>query len=254
MKRRKVWTVPVIAAAAAGVLLLGYLLVRDGEEIKEKTAPTGGVATPTSSPPVATPESSPESIGETEATPVEGNSPSAVNPTPSPVSTQSLCPYLPSGSDPGSPQDLSNDSADTAIEKIPVLTVFAAAMHASGFDSRLQTASGVTILAPTDDAFAAEILEDELDMLLIERHGDLKKLLESHVIAKKRSLAGLVGGGGASSLSGDRVTFAAAGGGVRISDDANVICSDLSSRNATINVIDSVLGRIQLTEPQEEKG
>src|SRR5919108_1907533 len=171
MKRQDPWAVPVIAAAVAGALLLGYFLVRDGEERKERTAPTGGVAIPTPSPPVSAPESSPEATAGNEGTPVDGSSPAPANPTPSPVSTQSLCPYLPSGSDPGSPQDLANESASAAIKKIPVLTVFASAMHASGFDSRLESASGVTIFAPTDDAFAADILEDELEVLLIERHG-----------------------------------------------------------------------------------
>lgn len=170
------------------------------------------------------------------------------------MSTQSLCPFLPSGSDPGSRQDLADETADAAIDTIPVLSVFAAAMHATGFDAQLRKASGVTILAPTDDAFAADISEDELENLLIKRRGDLQQLLESHVIGKKRLLARLVGAGGTSALSGDRVTFAASGGGVRISDDANVICSDLGAENATIHVIDSVLGRIQLTEPQEEAG
>jgi uncharacterized surface protein with fasciclin (FAS1) repeats len=186
--------------------------------------------------------------------PVDEASPGTVTPTPSPVSTQSLCPFLPSGTDPGSPQDLATESADAAIDAIPVLTVFAAATHATGFDERLRKATGVTILAPTDDAFAADILEDELEQLLVNRHGDLERLLESHVIRKDRTLSGLVGAGGASSLSGDRVTFAATGESVRISDDANVTCSDLRVRNATIHVIDSVLGRIQLTEPQEEFG
>jgi uncharacterized surface protein with fasciclin (FAS1) repeats len=165
-----------------------------------------------------------------------------------------LCPFLPSGSDPGSPQDLADETADAAIDTIPVLSIFAAAMHATGFDAQLRKATGVTILAPTDDAFAADISEDELDNLLIKRHGDLQQLLESHVIGKNRRLAGLVGAGGTSALSGDRVTFAVSGGGVRISDDANVICSDLGARNATIHVIDSVLGRLQLTEPQPELG
>jgi uncharacterized surface protein with fasciclin (FAS1) repeats len=165
-----------------------------------------------------------------------------------------LCPFLPSGSDPGSPQDLAGETADAAIDAIPVLSVFAAATHASGFDAQLRKASGVTILAPTDDAFAADIDEDELEKLLIKRHGDLVKLLESHVLGKEHLLAGLVRAGGVATLSGDRVTFAASGGRVRISDDANVICSDLGAKNATIHVIDSVLGRIQLTEPQEELG
>lgn len=235
------------------VAVAAYLILRDGREPAERTQPVDPVATPPSSLP-STPESSPGATVENQEEPGEGSSPDPTTPTPTPVSTQSLCPFLPSGSDPGSPQDLADETADAAIDTIPVLSVFAAAMHATGFDAQLRKASGVTILAPTDDAFAADISEDELDNLLIKRHGDLRRLLESHVIGKKRLLASLAGGGGASALSGDRVTFATGGGGVRISEDANVICSDLGARNATIHVIDSVLGRIQLTEPQPELG
>jgi uncharacterized surface protein with fasciclin (FAS1) repeats len=165
-----------------------------------------------------------------------------------------LCPFLPTGTDPGSPLDLADETADSAIDKIPVLSVFAAAMHASGFDAELRKANGLTILAPTDDAFAADIPEDELEKLLIQRHGDLKNLLETHVVGKQRPLGTLVDAGRARALSGDVVSFAGTGGAVRVSDDANVICSDLLAENATVHIIDSVLGYIQLTEPQEELG
>ena len=236
------------------VAVAAYLILRDGREPAERTEPADPVATPPSSPLPSTPESSPAATVDNQEDPGVGSSPDPTTPTPTPVSTQSLCPFLPSGSDPGSPQDLADETADAAIDTIPVLSIFAAAMHATGFDAQLRKATGVTILAPTDDAFAADISEDELDNLLIKRHGDLQQLLESHVIGKNRRLAGLVGAGGTSALSGDRVTFAVSGGGVRISDDANVICSDLGARNATIHVIDSVLGRLQLTEPQPELG
>lgn len=231
-----------------------YLILRDGREPAERTERADPVATPPPSSLPSTPESSPGATVANQEEIGDGNSPDPTTQTPTPVSTQSLCPFLPSGSDPGSPQDLADETADVAIDTIPVLSVFAAAMHATGFDAQLRKASGVTILAPTDDAFAADIPEDELEILLIKRHGDLQKLLESHVIGKKRLLADLVGAGGVSPLSGDRVSFTASGGGVRVSDDANVICSDLGAENASIHVIDSVLGRIQLTEPQEELG
>lgn len=247
----------VLSAGAAVVALAvgGYVLVADGDEPTQRASrPPAGVETPISSPvPSAAQPSPPEETGTEEPSEPEG-SPNVATTTPSPVPTHSLCPFLPSGNDPGSPQDLADESAAVAIDRIPVLTVFAAAAQAAGFDTQLRTASGLTILAPTDDAFAADIPEDELEILMVRRHGDLKKLLRSHTIGQDRTLAGLVGAGGVSSLSGERVTFAANGEAVRISDDANVICSDLAARNATIHVIDSVLGRIQLTEPQEEFG
>ncbi|HZA27077.1 MAG TPA: fasciclin domain-containing protein [Actinomycetota bacterium] len=185
---------------------------------------------------------------------MEEGSGNSASPTPSPVSTRSLCPFLPSGTDPGSPADLVDETADVAIAKIPVLSVFAAATHASEFDAVLRKANGVTILVPTDDAFAADIPEDELEKLLIERHRDLQNLLRTHVIGRQRALGSLVGAGRASALSGRQVTFEAKGQAVRVSDDANVTCADVKTANATIHIIDSVIGYVQLTEPQEELG
>lgn len=251
--RKRQAAIATVTALVAGAILV-YLVTRDGQGPVANTPQTDGVETPTPSPLVSTPQSSPESTTGTEGEQVEGGSGNPITSTPSPASTQSLCPFLPSGTDPGSPQDLANKTADVAIDTIPVLSVFAAAMHASEFDGVLRRANGVTILAPTDDAFAADIPEDELEKLLITRPRDLRKLLQSHVIGKQRPLGNLVSDGRATALSGDLVTFEASGEAVRVSDDANVTCSDLGAANATVHIIDSVLGYIQLAEPQEELG
>jgi uncharacterized surface protein with fasciclin (FAS1) repeats len=247
---------PIALAAAVGLAaagIVGYFVLRDTQDPSAQT-PSPEIAARTSSPSTPTAEPSPASPTPEESLSPEGGVETTITPTPSPVLTQSLCPFLPAGTDPGSPQDLAGKSADTAIETIPVLSVFASAMHASGFDAVLRKANGVTILAPTDDAFAADIPEDELEKLLIRRHSDLRRILETHVIQKRRTLTSLVGAGRATTLSGDPVTFAGSGEAVRISDDANVSCSDLGAANATVHIIDSVLGYIQLTEPQEELG
>jgi uncharacterized surface protein with fasciclin (FAS1) repeats len=241
----------VIGLGAAS--LVGYFALRDRQDPPTQE-PSPEIAAPTSSPPGSTAEPSPATPTPEESQSSEGSAETISTATPSPVLTQSLCPFLPSGTDPGSPQDLAGKRADVAIDTIPVLSVFAAAIHASGFDAALRKADGVTILAPTDDAFAADIPEDELEKLLIRRHADLRKILEAHVIEKRRPLTSLVGAGRATTVSGDPVTFAGAGEAVRISDDANVTCSDLAAENATVHIIDSVLGYIQLTEPQEELG
>jgi uncharacterized surface protein with fasciclin (FAS1) repeats len=253
ISKKKQAAIATVLALAAGATL-AYSLTRDGRAPLARKEPTDRVESPTPSPLASTPRSSPGPTIGSEQESLEGASPSPVTSTPSPVSTQSLCPFLPTGTDPGSPHDLADETADAAVDKIPVLSVFAAAMHASGFDAVLRKTNGVTILAPTDDAFAADIPEDELEKLLIQRPGALKHLLETHVIGKQRPLGSLVDAGHARALSGDSVTFAATAGSVRVSDDANVTCSDLRAENTTVHVIDSVLGYIQLTEPQEELG
>lgn len=249
--RKQLAIATLIAIAAVGIL--GYFAVRNTGEPSAQT-PSPDAATPTSSPLGSTPHQSPAATTTNEGKPEEEATGSPTTPTPSPVSTRSLCPFLPSGTDPGSPQALADETADVAIDTIPVLSVFAAAMHASGFNASLRKANGLTILAPTDDAFAADVPEDELEKLLIHRHRDLRNLLQTHVIGKQWALGSLVDAGRATALSGDPVTFEATGQAVRVSDDANVTCADVKAANATIHIIDSVLGYIQLTEPQEELG
>ena len=253
-RKRLVAAATSISLVAGG--MIAFFATNIGREPAGETETPNQTETPIPSPLASTPVPSPETTSDgTGGEQVEeGSGGPTTTSTPTPASTRSLCPFLPSGTDPGSPQDLAEKDADAAIDTIPVLTTFAAAMHASGFDAILRKTNGVTILAPTDDAFAADISEDELEQLLISRHGALRELLESHVIQKRRPLGSLVEAGRATAISGDGVTFAASGQTVRISDDANVTCSDLGAANATINVIDSVLGYIQLTEPQEELG
>lgn len=254
MNRRKrlaaLATVVVLAAIAVAV----YAATRGtGDPSAESSSPLGGTS-PTPAPAESALGAIPTPNLKSEEEPVEGGSTNPTDPTPSPVPTRLLCPFLPSGTDPGSPQDLANKNSDAAIASIPVLSVFAAAIQASELDAVLRKVPGVTILAPTDDAFAADIPEDELEELLIQRHGDLRQLLERHLIAKQHPLESLVDAGRAKALSGHSMEFAATNGAVRISDDANVTCSDVKAANATIHIVDSVLGYIQLTEPQEELG
>jgi hypothetical protein len=112
-----------------------------------------------------------------------------------------LCDALPAGTDPGAPASLTDEPADVALQWIPVLTTFEAAVRASGID--LRRPGGVTILAPTDEAFDAAFGRQELDELLLSRHRVLRDLLEAHLLVGARSLAQLREAGSATTLAGD---------------------------------------------------
>jgi Fasciclin domain len=100
-----------------------------------------------------------------------------------------LCDLLPSGDDPGAPETLTDEPADVALQWIPVATTFEAAVRASGLADDLRKADDVTILAPTDDAFAAAFDRQTLDNLLLSRQRELRALLEAHIIDGSLSLA-----------------------------------------------------------------
>jgi hypothetical protein len=158
-----------------------------------------------------------------------------------PLVTGPLCDLLPSGDDPGAPPFLKDKPADEALQWIPVLTAFEAAVRASGLARYLRRADGVTILAPTDDAFAAAFDRQRLDDLLLSRQRELRALLGAHIIDGSLSLAALRDAGSVTTLDGDKLTVAPAGPMARLGDDATTVCADYDVANARIHVIDGVL-------------
>jgi uncharacterized surface protein with fasciclin (FAS1) repeats len=152
-----------------------------------------------------------------------------------------LCDLLPSGDDPGAPASLTDEPADVALQWIPVLTTFEAAVRASGLAGYLHRADGVTILAPTDDAFAAAFDRQRLDDLLLSRHRELRALLEAHIIDGSLSLAALRDTGSVTTLAGETLTVAPKGAMARFDNRATTVCADYDVANARIHVIDGVL-------------
>src|SRR5688572_14008955 len=161
--------------------------------------------------------------------------------TTAPVVSGPLCDQLPSGDDPGAPADLTDEPADVALQWIPVVTTFEAAVRASGLADDLRKADGVTILAPTDDAFAAAFERQALDDLLLSRQHELRALLEAHIIDGSLSLAALRDTGRVTTLAGDTLTVAPVGAMARFDDRATTVCADYDVANGRIHVIGGVL-------------
>jgi hypothetical protein len=157
------------------------------------------------------------------------------------VVTGPLCDLLPSGDDPGAPALLRDEPADVALQWIPVVTTFEAAVRASELARYLRTADDVTILAPTDDAFAAAFDRQRLDDLLLSRHRELRALLEAHIIDGSLSLAALRDTGSVTTLAGETLTVAPKGAMARFDNRATTVCADYDVANARIHVIDGVL-------------
>jgi uncharacterized surface protein with fasciclin (FAS1) repeats len=149
-----------------------------------------------------------------------------------------LCELLPSGDDPGAPATLADEPAGVALQWIPVLTTFEAAVRASGLADELRD---VTILAPTDDAFTAAFDRQRLDELLLSRRRELRALVEAHVVDGARSLSELVDAGRVTTRAGTSLTVTRADGQARLGDRARTVCSDYAVAGARIHVIDRVL-------------
>lgn len=159
-------------------------------------------------------------------------------PTPAAVVQGPLCDLLPSGDDPGAPATLADEPADVVLTWIPVITTFEAAVRAARIGPELD---GVTILAPTDDAFNRAFRRARLDRLLLSRQRELRALLEAHLIEGTLSLAELRGAGRLTTLAGETIDVTPASRMVRFDDRARIVCGDYRASNARIHVIDGVL-------------
>ncbi|RKR86297.1 putative surface protein with fasciclin (FAS1) repeats [Micromonospora pisi] len=169
----------------------------------------------------------------------------ATQAAPAPVGvTGPLCDVLPAGTDPGNPASLAGEPVDVALQWIPVLTRFEAALRASGLAPELRGMTGLTILAPTDDAFGGKFSEDTLDELFIERKDDLRALLKAHIVDGSHPLAELVAAGRVTTLDGTPVEVTASGTMARVAGQAGTLCADYRAVNARIHIIDKVLGKL----------
>lgn len=161
--------------------------------------------------------------------------------------TGPLCELLPSGTEPGNPAALAGEPVDVALRWIPVLTTFEAALRASGLADELRARQGLTILAPTDDAFGRKFSEDDLDGLFLKRKDELRELLKAHVVDGSHSLTDLVAAGSATTLDGASVPVTRSDAMARLGADVTTLCADYRATNARIHIIDKVLGTLPTT-------
>ncbi|MBM0203613.1 fasciclin domain-containing protein, partial [Micromonospora sp. STR1s_5] len=106
---------------------------------------------------------------------------------------------------------------------------------------------GVTVLAPSDDAFAATFSEDNWDDLMTHHTDQLRTLLKAHLITGAHPIADLTTAGTATTLDGVTVTVARTGPTARLGDRADTVCADYQATNARIHIIDAVLGPLPVT-------
>ncbi|MFC3502956.1 fasciclin domain-containing protein [Micromonospora krabiensis] len=157
-----------------------------------------------------------------------------------------LCDALPTGSEPGNPTDLAGQPVDKALQWIPTLTTFEAALRTSGLLTDLHQ-DDLTLLAPTDDAFAAWFNDDTWDTLMTRDHDKLRTLVKAHLIAGTHSLDQLAAAGTATTLDGTTLTVTRSGPTTRFGDKADAVCADYQATGARIHLVNAVLGPLPKT-------
>jgi uncharacterized surface protein with fasciclin (FAS1) repeats len=131
-------------------------------------------------------------------------------------------------------------------------TTLVAAVKAAGLVDTLEGPGPFTVLAPTNEAFAALPAGTVDTLLKPENKAMLVKILECHVIPAKAlstDIASMVKADGGShvvdTVGGCKLTLKDDGGKVTVTDEngnvANVTIADVIQSNGVIHVIDKVL-------------
>ena len=131
------------------------------------------------------------------------------------------------------------DIVDTAVSAGSFKTLVAA-VQAAGLVDALKGKGPLTVLAPTDEAFA-KLPKGTVETLLKPENKDkLIAVLTYHVIPAKAMAKDVVKLDSAVTLNGQIVRIDATSGGVTV-DNAKVVKTDIACSNGVIHVIDSVI-------------
>ncbi len=142
----------------------------------------------------------------------------------------------------GSFDGMADDPVATAASNNPYLTTLTSAVQAAGLVDTLNGEGPFTVFAPNNEAFAA-VPEADLDAILADTD-QLTDILTYHVVAgESLSSADLLEAGTVTTVNGGELTFSAdADGAISINDGAATLtCSDITTGNATVHVIDAVM-------------
>lgn len=137
----------------------------------------------------------------------------------------------------GSFDGMVTDPVATAASNNPLLSTLVTAVGAvPGLADTLNGAEALTVFAPTNDAFA-KIPEADLQALLADPEA-LGAVLSHHVVGAELDPDAVVGT--QDTLNKDTVTVEGDTSGMTVGD-ANVLCGNIPTANATVYVIDTVL-------------
>jgi uncharacterized surface protein with fasciclin (FAS1) repeats len=141
----------------------------------------------------------------------------------------------------GSFEGMAVDPAATAASNNPALSTLVAAVSAAGLVDTLNGPGPFTIFAPANSAFA-KIDKAALDALLADPKGDLTKILTLHVVAgESLNAEQLLAKGSVATVNGAMLKITGSGDSISVNGASSVVCGNVTTANATVHIIDSVL-------------
>lgn len=138
----------------------------------------------------------------------------------------------------GSFTGMSTAPVATAASANPVLSTLVTAVKKAGLVDTLNSASGITVFAPDNAAFA-KIPAATLNQVLASK-AELTKILTYHVVAGRYTPSQLAAGTTLKTLEGATVTPALMGSTYEV-NSADVVCGNVQTANATVYIINTVL-------------
>ncbi|WP_433954944.1 fasciclin domain-containing protein [Janibacter indicus] len=137
----------------------------------------------------------------------------------------------------GSFDGMATDPVATAASNNPLLKTLVKAVTEADLAKTLNSSEDITVFAPTDDAFAA-MDQATLDKAMGDPKGLLTTVLTHHVVEGRLAPEDLAGTH--ETLAGDKITVKGSGEDFTVGE-ANVVCGDVQTANATVYIVDSVL-------------
>jgi uncharacterized surface protein with fasciclin (FAS1) repeats len=141
-------------------------------------------------------------------------------------------------SGPGSLQALAQDPVATAASNTPQLSTLVTAVKKADLVNTLNSAQGITVFAPTNDAFSA-LPKPTLDKALGDPNGLLTTVLTYHVVPGQLTPDQLAGSH--KTLQGGTLKVTGSGQDFTVNGNSRVVCGDIKTANATVYLIDQVL-------------
>jgi uncharacterized surface protein with fasciclin (FAS1) repeats len=141
-------------------------------------------------------------------------------------------------SGPGSLESLAQDPVATAASNTPELSTLVTAVKKADLVDTLNGAEGITVFAPTNDAFAA-VPKATLDKALGDPKGLLTTVLTYHVVQGQLAPDQLAGSH--KTLQGGTIQVSGSGQDFKVNGNSGVVCGNIPTANATVYLIDQVL-------------
>jgi uncharacterized surface protein with fasciclin (FAS1) repeats len=138
----------------------------------------------------------------------------------------------------GSFMGMAQDPVATAASNNPVLSSLVGAVKEAGLVDTLNSANGITVFAPTNDAFSA-LPKATLNAAMADPKGLLTTVLTYHVVEGKLSPEMLAGTH--TTLQGGTIEITGSGEDFKVNGQSSVVCGNVQTANATVYIIDGVL-------------